>query len=94
MNGDLCFIEQTLFMIFLWIGIWFLLISSFGNWGYTYRVHRRYGERSDKTSTELLNERYARGDINREEFHKIKNEMAENVRDAKKYKQLNTLSPA
>lgn len=22
MNGDLCFIEQTLFMIFLWIGIW------------------------------------------------------------------------
>lgn len=68
---------------FLWIGIWFLMISSFGNWGYTYRVHRRYGERSEKNSTELLNERYARGDINREEFHKIKNEMAEN-----------TLSPA
>jgi hypothetical protein len=25
MNGDLCFIEQTLFMIFLWIGIWGLI---------------------------------------------------------------------
>jgi hypothetical protein len=25
MNGDLCFIEQTLFMIFLWIGIWGLV---------------------------------------------------------------------
>ena len=26
---------------FLWMGIIFVMFSSFGNWGYTYRVHRK-----------------------------------------------------
>lgn len=33
---------------FLWFGILFLLFSSIGNWGYTYRAHRKYGQRQEK----------------------------------------------
>ena len=29
---------------FLWFGVVFLLFSSIGNWGYTYRAHRRLGD--------------------------------------------------
>jgi putative membrane protein len=80
----------------LWIGFWFLIISSFGNWGYTYRVHRRYGDGSQKTARDILNERYARGDINRDEFHKIKNEIATNnaVNVTQQYKSEPTTNPA
>lgn len=61
---------------FLWIGIWILFISSFGNWGYTYRVHRRYCDLHSKTALDILNERYARGEIEREEFHVMKSEIS------------------
>jgi putative membrane protein len=60
---------------FLWIVVWFLLISSFSHWGYSYRTHRRYFNESNKTAIDLLNERYARGDIEREEFIRIKSEI-------------------
>jgi len=59
----------------LWIGIWFLLMSSLGHWGYSYRANRRYFNKSNKTSIELLNERYARGDIDRDEFIRIKTDI-------------------
>ncbi|MBB1300595.1 MULTISPECIES: SHOCT domain-containing protein [Pseudoalteromonas] len=60
---------------FLWIGIWFLLISSFSHWGYSYRTHRRYVANTDKTALDILNERYARGDIEQQEFVKMKEEI-------------------
>ncbi len=33
---------------FLWFGVIFLFFSSFGNWGYTYRAHRRYEQLAPK----------------------------------------------
>tara|TARA_R110001583_G_scaffold193616_1_gene362401 strand:+ start:413 stop:643 length:231 start_codon:yes stop_codon:yes gene_type:complete len=60
----------------LWIGFWFLLISSFGHWGYSYRSNRRYFAQSQKTALDILNERYARGDIEQQEFTRIKKEIA------------------
>lgn len=57
----------------LWFVIWFLLISSFSHWGNRYRTYRRYSANSNKTVIEILNERYACGDIEQKEFAK-KNE--------------------
>jgi putative membrane protein len=60
---------------FLWFGIFLLMFSSLGNWGYTYRAHRKYGELGGKEAVDILNERYARGEITREEFAAMKTEI-------------------
>lgn len=65
---------------FLWFGVWFLLISSLGNWGYTYRAHRKYDDRPGK-ALEILHERYARGEINREEYNQMKSEISSEYKD-------------
>ncbi len=57
---------------FLWFGIMILLFSSAGNWGYTYRVHRNYGGPNGKSAQDILNERYARGEISHEEYARMK----------------------
>lgn len=56
----------------LWFGIMILLFSSAGNWGYTYRVHRNYGMPPRTEALDILNERYARGEITREELGQMK----------------------
>ncbi len=53
---------------FLWFGIIFLLFSSIGNWGYTYRAHQRFDGATGKTAAEILKARYANGELTREQF--------------------------
>jgi putative membrane protein len=60
----------------LWLGFVFLIFSGFGNWGYTYRVHRKYDLQPTKEARDILNERYARGEITREQFAQLKSDIA------------------
>ncbi len=56
---------------FLWFGIIFLAFSSVGNWGYTYRAHRRFAT-TGKGAADILKERYASGELSREEYYAMK----------------------
>jgi putative membrane protein len=58
---------------FLWFGVFFLIFSSFGNWGYTYRAHRRFEDGyPSKEAIDILNARYARGEVTHDEYLKMK----------------------
>lgn len=59
---------------FIWFGFIFLLFSSFGNWGYTYRAHRKFGQ-PRKEAVDILNERYARGEITRDQYTLLKSDI-------------------
>lgn len=61
---------------FLWLGFWFLIISSFGNWGYSYRNHRKYRQQPQKSALDILNQRYASGELQREDYTAMKAELA------------------
>jgi putative membrane protein len=64
---------------FLWFSVIFLTFSSFGNWGYTYRAHRRFSNLPDfptnKDAIAILNARYASGEIKHDEYVKMKSEI-------------------
>ncbi len=57
---------------FLWFGVWFLFIASAGNWGYSYRAHQKYKQNPHRNALDILNERYALGEVQREEYELIK----------------------
>jgi putative membrane protein len=61
---------------FLWFGIVFLLFSSLGNWGYTYRAHQKYDKPPRKEAFDILDARYAKGELSHEEYGRMKSEIA------------------
>jgi putative membrane protein len=60
----------------LWLGFVFLMFSSIGNWGYTYRAHQKYEGSPQKEAFDILKERYARGEITREQYTQMKADIA------------------
>ena len=60
----------------LYLGFTFLLLSSIGSWGYTYRAHRRFDGLHSKGARDILDERYARGEITREQYGQLKADIA------------------
>jgi putative membrane protein len=67
----------------LWFGGFILVVSIFGNWRYTYRVHRKYLDSSSrKNAIDLLNERYARGEISHEDFAQMRSGILNSMRPA------------
>ena len=69
---------------FLWFGMFFLIFSSVGNWGYTYTAHRKYDYQPQKKAVDILNERYARSEISREEYHRMKSEISNEYKSESK----------
>jgi putative membrane protein len=62
---------------FLWLGLIFLLFSGIGNWGYTYRAHRRFGSVLGGGAFEILDARYAKGEITRDEYARMKSDIGQ-----------------
>jgi putative membrane protein len=60
----------------LWFGVIFLMLSSFGNWGYSYRAHRKFDGATQKDAIAILNERYARGELTRVQYLELKSDIA------------------
>jgi putative membrane protein len=60
----------------LWFGVVFLLFSSIGNRGYTYRPHRRFGNLPRKEASDILDSRYAKGEITLAEYDQMKSEIS------------------
>ncbi len=67
---------------FLWFGIMILVFSSVGNWGYTYRVHRFHGRPAQSQALDILNQRYARGEITHVEYAQMKSAIAQDAKVA------------
>lgn len=60
----------------LWLGFMFLIFSSVGNWGYSYRAHRKYDGTARRDASAILNERYASGEIDRVQYLQLKTDIA------------------
>ena len=61
-------------MIFGALAIYYLIVSSRGNCNSHY-TPRSYNTRNESRAREILEERYAKGEINKEEFLQIKKEL-------------------
>jgi putative membrane protein len=60
----------------VWVAFLFLMVSSVGNWGYAYRAHRRVDGLPGKAALAIINERYARGELTREQYLLLKSDIA------------------
>lgn len=60
----------------LWVGFLILMFSSMGNWGYAYQAHRKYDGGLRRNAVDILDERYASGEIDRAAYHQLKGDIA------------------
>jgi uncharacterized membrane protein len=59
-----------------WLGVICLLLSSMGSRRYTYAARRKCRLPLQKGPLDMLHERYARGEINREQFARMRSALS------------------
>jgi uncharacterized membrane protein len=59
----------------LWLGFVVLIFSGIGNWGYSYSAHRKY-DLPRNGARSILDERYARADITREQYLQLRSDIS------------------
>lgn len=64
-----------LFLVLLAVGIYYLIASSRSERHSHYHRQYRSNRRVDRGAVEILNERYARGEITREQFKEMQKEL-------------------
>jgi putative membrane protein len=59
----------------LWVGFIILMFSSFGNWGYTYRAHRKVDGSLSRDAASILSARYASGELTRAQYLEMRSDI-------------------
>ena len=65
---------------FAWFCFTFLMFSSMGNWRYTHLADRKHDGVAGSRACDILDERYARGEIDRQQYSQLKSDIASPAR--------------
>ena len=75
---------NTTWIWLFWIGMILLVFSNAGSWGYTYQAHRKFRDfPPHKNAIEILSERYAKGDINMDQYNQMRGQISSALAEAR-----------
>ena len=71
---------------FLWFGFVFLFFAALAVWAFTYKIDQKGDEKgSRKEALDIINERYAHGKINNEDYARMKSNILKENKKGRAY---------